>query len=304
MSEMLTQQVLGPVYLIDSPFNGTQGVLGTYVVKGEEPILIDPGPTTMVPGALTGLRELGVRNIRWVGLTHIHVDHSGGAWRMIEAFPDADIYAHPKATEHLVDPSRLVAAAKQFHGKAFDLYGEVRGVSPMKITESKDGETLDLMGATLKVVWTPGHSSHSQSFWEPDYRILIVGDSGGNYSRSGNIFPVSPPPFNPEKAIESISRLIELKPEIICYAHFGYAYEAVKKLVFYREQLALWSSVVEAGVKEGLGMTEIWDRVRQEDPVLRLAEETDPARVRAAMPNLVGLVEYAKWKLANQRRAV
>ena len=81
--------------------------------------------------------------------------------------PEADVYAHPKAVEHLVDPSRLAASAKQFFGPAFEKYGEVKGVNPMKIQESKDGEELDLQGATLKVIWTPGHASHGRATGNP-----------------------------------------------------------------------------------------------------------------------------------------
>ncbi len=298
---MLTQQILGPVYLVDSPYHGAQGVLGTYVVKGGEPILIDPGPTAQVPGALEGLRELNIRQLRYVGLTHIHIDHGGGAWKMIEAHPEADVYAHPKAVEHLVDPSRLAASAKQFFGPAFDKYGEVRGLNPMKIQESRDGEELDLQGATLRVIWTPGHASHGQSFWEPDYRIIILGDCGGSYSgRSGNIFPITPPPFNPERAMESLDGLIALRPEVVCYSHFGYSYDAVKKLTFYRGELSLWAEVVERGVREGMDLNGVWELLKEQDPILRLSAEDDDSRRRAAVPNIVGLMEYVKWKLKEE----
>jgi glyoxylase-like metal-dependent hydrolase (beta-lactamase superfamily II) len=298
---VLTQQILGPVYLIDSPYHGAQGVLGTYVVKAGESMLIDPGPTTQVPGALEGLRELEIKQLRWVGLTHIHLDHGGGAWKMIEAHPEADVYAHPRAVEHLVDPSRLAASAKQFFGPAFDKYGEVHGLNPMKVQESKDGEVLDLQEATLKVIWTPGHASHGQSFWEPDYRIIILGDCGGSFSkRSGNIFPITPPPFNPEKALETLDKIIALCPEIVCYSHFGYSYDAVKKLTFYKGELQTWIEVVERGVKEGLDLNGIWELLIEQDPILRLSVDEDDSKRRTAIPNIIGLVEYTKWKIKDE----
>ena len=299
---MLTQQILGPVYLIDSPYHGSQGVLGTYVVKGEEPMLIDPGPTSQISGALEGLRELGIDQLRYVGLTHIHLDHGGGAWKMIEAHPEADVYAHPKAVEHIVDPSRLAASAKQFFGSAYEKYGEVRGLNPMKIQESKDGEILDLLGATLKVIWTPGHASHGQSFWEPDYRIIILGDCGGSFSkRSGNVFPITPPPFNLERALETLEKLIALRPEIVCYSHFGYSYDAVKKLTFYKGELEIWGEVVENGVQEGLDLNGIWELLKEQDPLLRLSLDGDDGRRSAAIPNIMGLVEYTKWKIKEEK---
>jgi glyoxylase-like metal-dependent hydrolase (beta-lactamase superfamily II) len=298
---VLTQQILGPVYMIDSPYHGSQGVLGTYVVKCGDSMLIDPGPTSQVPGAIEGLRELGIKQLRYVGLTHIHLDHGGGAWKLIEAHPEADVYVHPKAVEHLVDPSRLVASAKQFFGPAFDKYGEVMGVNPMKIQESKDGEELDLQGATLKVIWTPGHASHGQSYWEPDYRIVILGDSGGSFSkRTGNNFPITPPPFNTDLALKTLDKLIALHPEIVCYSHFGYAYDAEKKLRFYREELQTWNEVIEKGVRERLDRNGIWELLKEQDPILRLSLEEDGSRRRTAMPNIIGLMEYTKWKLKDE----
>jgi glyoxylase-like metal-dependent hydrolase (beta-lactamase superfamily II) len=295
---MLTQQIFGPVYLIDSPYHGDTGVLGTYLVKSQEPMLIDPGPATQVPGVFDGLKELKINTLRFIGLTHIHLDHSGGAWRIAEAFPEADVYSHPRGIEHLIDPSKIVNDAKRFFGDKFDLYGDVKGVSAVRISESKDGDVIDLQGALLKIIWTPGHASHSQCFWEPDYRILIAGDSAGSYSkRSGNIFPVSPPPFNPEKAIESADKLIQLKPEILCYSHFGFTYDAEKKLIFYREQLVQWSTATQKGLEEGLDLQGIWLMLKDDDPILRLANEENAERMRrAAIPNLLGFVEFYKWK--------
>jgi glyoxylase-like metal-dependent hydrolase (beta-lactamase superfamily II) len=292
--------------LIDSPYHGAQGVLGTYVIKGSEPMLIDPGPTTQVPGALEGLKELGIRQLRYVGLTHIHLDHGGGAWKMIEAHPEADVYAHPKAVEHLVDPSRLSASAKQFFGAAYEKYGEVKGVNPMKIQESKDGEELDLQGTPVKVLWTPGHASHGQSYWIPDYKIIILGDSGGSFSKkTGNNFPITPPPFNTDQALKTLDKLIELRPEIVCYSHFGWSFDATKKLRFYKEELETWNGVVESGVKEGLDINGVWELLKEQDPILRLSLGEDDSRRRTAIPNIIGLMEYTKWKIkeANAKTA-
>jgi len=298
---MPIQHILGPVYLIDSPYHGLHGVLGTYLVKGEESMLIDPGPSAQVPSTITFLSELGINTLRYIGLTHIHLDHSGGSWKMLETFPEAEIFAHPKAVEHLIDPSRLTAAARQYFGETFEKYGEVRSVNPMKIVESKDYQTIDLQGTSLKLIWTPGHASHSQSFWEPENRIVIVGDSAGSYNKkTGNIFPLTPPPFNPDRAIESVDKLIALRPEIICYSHFGYTYDALKKLVFYKEQLELWHKVVETGVKDGLDVNDLWVLLMEEDPILRLAAEDDANRKRMAIPNIAGLIDYAKWKLKDK----
>jgi len=300
---MHSQQILGQIYMIDALFHGESGVLGTYLVKAGEPVVIDPGPTAMIPSVLDELRRLKVDSLRYVALTHIHMDHAGGAWSLLESYPDADVFVHPRGAEHLVDPRKLVENATQFFGDRVNKYGEMRPISLLKITESEDGMALDLGGLTLKVIWTPGHASHDQSFFEPDNRILILGDSGGTYSqRLGAILPASPPPFNPQKAVDSLNRLIELRPEIVCYSHFGYAYEAVKKLKLYREQVRLWDGVVTKAVSEGRNIAEIYEQLKEEDPMLRLTLEAERSDSSVFYSSIVGFVEYAKWVLKDRER--
>jgi len=300
---MHSQHILGQIYMIDTLFHGESGILGTYLVKAGEPVVIDPGPTAMIPSVLDELRRLKVDSLRYVALTHIHMDHAGGAWSLLESYPDADVFVHPRGAEHLIDPRKLVENATQFFGDRVNKYGEMRPISLLKITESEDGMTLDLGGLTLKVIWTPGHASHNQSFFEPDNRILILGDSGGTYSqRLGAILPASPPPFNPQKAVDSLDRLIELQPEIVCYSHFGYAYDAVKKLKLYREQLRLWDEVVTKAVSEGRNIAEIYEQLKEEDPMLRLTLEAERSDSSVFYSSIVGFVEYAKWMLKSQEK--
>jgi len=291
---MSIEGVADSVHMIDAPYHGARGVLGTYLVRGDLDMLIDTGPASLIPGVLGALEKLGVDEVRIIGLTHIHLDHAAGCWVMLEAFPRASIHVHPRGAPHMVDPSKLEAAAREAFGDKILEYGEIRGVPAEKVKESVDGETLDLGGVSLRVVWTPGHSTHSQSYYEPRGRVLFIGDAGGHVF-DDTLIPASPPPYNPVQALESLDRLIGLRPEIVCYSHFGYRRDAERRLRGFREQVELWTEVATEGVKEGLGLTQILGRLREEDPAVRRLMGSGEASERPVYASLVGFVEYAKW---------
>jgi len=296
---MLTHELIREgVYLIDAEYHGRRGVLGTYLVRGGKSMIIDVGPTASIPGVLRDLEMIGMGRdeLILVGATHIHLDHSGGSWRLLEVYPESKLHVHPRGVPHMLDPSKLVAAARQFFGEGVEEYGEIRGVEERRIRASVDGEELDLDGKLVKVIWTPGHASHHQCYYIPEDRILILGDAGGLYSaRSGTILPTTPPPFNPAKAVESLDKLIALDPEVVCYGHFGFADRGAERLRIHRSQIYLWSKIAERVVEEGLSLDEARSILVEEDPMLRGMGEISKRRENSITTSLLGFIEYFKW---------
>jgi len=296
---MLTEPVNGNVYIIDAPFHGESGVLGTYVVKGETPLVVDPGPTVSIPHVVRGLEALGVDSgsLQHFALTHIHLDHACGSWKLLERYPYANLYVHPRGSGHMIDPSKLEEAARSLFGRAVNSYGEIRGVPSGKVVESRDDEVLDLGRATVNVLWTPGHSTHHQSFFVPEDEVIIIGDAGGFYmSDTGVIMPTTPPPFNPASAVDSLDKLIALGPRYICYGHFGFSEGAVEKLEAHKCQIILWSRIVGEGLEEGLGLREIYEMIRAEDPITeKEGEFSEDIEERSSFINLQGFVKYHEW---------
>jgi len=293
---MLASRVADNVTMIDSPYHGRRGVLGTYLVQGEESAIIDPGPATQATGAMEALRRLRVEDLKTVALTHIHLDHAAGSWMLLDAYPDAAVHCHPRGVQHMVDPSKIVAAAEEVFGDRVSLYGEIRGLPQGRIRESLDGESLDLGGVELRVVWTPGHSTHSQSYYEPDRRVLFAGDAAGHTPGNTGVWvPASPPPYNPKQAAESIDRLLALRPETLCISHFGVHRDAEDLLRRFRDQVRLWSRLASRAVDEGLDLRGLYGLVEAEDPsVGRLA--SDPELRSSLYQSLVGFQSYAGWE--------
>jgi glyoxylase-like metal-dependent hydrolase (beta-lactamase superfamily II) len=296
---MSVESVSDHVSIIDAPFLSRGGVLGTYLIRGENFILVDPGPTVSIPYIEESLQNLGITSeaLRFLVPTHIHLDHAAGSWRLMQAYPDTMLLVHPRGSAHMVDPSRLEAGARGLFGDAVSNYGEVRGLPVHKVAESKDGEEIDLNGVTVRVIWTPGHSAHHQCLYVSEDRVLILGDAGGHYDPVfDNVMPTTPPPFNPVKAVESIERLVSLEPEILCYGHFGFTENAVQRLEAHKNQIQLWSRIVEDGLKDQLVLEDIYEIIMVEDPQASSASLLGDNVERSPSVSLMGFVRYHEWR--------
>ncbi len=281
--------------MIDAEYHGQHGILSTYLIKAKQSMIIDPGPTASSPSIQNKLRKLGIKELTIIAATHIHLDHAGGAWKLLDHYPNAKMYVHPRGAQHMIDPTQLAAAAKQLFGDKVDSYGEIRGIQAERIVGSKDGELLDLNGAQVQVVWTPGHASHHQCYFLPNEKTVILGDAGGRYSAEYQaIMPTTPPPFNPVKATESLDKLIALKPEVVCYGHFGFTDRGVEKLEKHRDQLQLWSKIVEKGLEEGASTEEIYEDIKAKDPLAQRMDNQSGGR-QSAFISLRGFTEYFRW---------
>ena len=293
---MSVEAITDTISLIDSPYHGRRGVLGTYLIRGERSAVIDPGPAPLVPGVIEALEATGVTHLDYILLTHIHLDHAAGCWKLLEAYPEAIIHCHPRGAAHVIDPTRLLAAAEEIYGDALKEFGEVRGVPAERVVESTDGETLDLGGISLETIWTPGHSSHSQSYFEPGSGVVFVGDAAGHYpGNRGILVPGSPPPHNPAKAADSLLRLMSYEPKTIAYSHFGYFGEALALLERFLVQTRLWDRVARDGVEAGLSLKDIFDLIVEEDPEARELSGFGEEGKRAVYSSLNSFVGYAKW---------
>ena len=294
---MSLTRVTGAVTMIDAPYHGRKGVLGTYLVRGEEHVVIDPGPASQTGGVLEALQAHGVSAVDAVLLTHIHLDHAAGSWMILDRNPGAHVHCHPRGVQHMVDPSKIKAAAEEVFGEGVKDYGEIKGVDPGVVKASADGESLDLGGVELRVMWTPGHSTHSQSYYEPDGRVLFVGDAMGHTPGNRGIFvPASPPPWNPRQAAESLGRLLSLGAETLCISHFGVFRDAEERLRSFRDQVRLWERLAFRAVDEGLDLRGLYGLVEAEDEGAASLVAADPGLRSSVYQSLTGFLSYASWE--------
>jgi len=193
---------------------------------------VDTGTSHSVPLLLAALAAKGLapEAVDWVFLTHIHLDHAGGAGLLMERLPNARAVVHPRGAAHLADPARLIAGTQQVYGAAryAQLYGEVRPVPAGRIVTTEDGTRLALAGRSFEFLHTPGHALHHYVIVDRAAQAVFSGDTFGisyrEFDVEGRAFimpTTTPPHFEPEQLHASIDRILAARPQQVFVTHYS-----------------------------------------------------------------------------------
>lgn len=197
-----------------------------------EVAFVDANTALAVPKLLEALKIANrpPESVRYLLVTHVHLDHAGGAAALLKHCPNAQVLAHPRAVRHLVDPSRLEASARQVYGDAAfeELYGsKLEPIDPTRIRAVEDGETVSWNECEFQMLHTRGHANHHVCFYEKNSKVVFTGDSFGlcypDLQLKGLfVLPsTSPTDFDAQAALETIDRIEALSPKAYYPTHFG-----------------------------------------------------------------------------------
>src|SRR4030043_2301530 len=259
------------------PLPGYGKFIGAYLFQGEKNAIIDVGPKAAIPNLLQALTELNLSpgEIDYIVLTHIHIDHAGGVGTALREMSNATVLAHSRAIPHLVDPTILWQNSLKTLGELAIKYGEIEPVPEHRILAVTDQMKLDLgRDLVLEIYLTPGHATHHLSIFDRANGVLIAGEAAG-VCIEGTVRPPTPPPFKLEENLSSIDKLINLKPQKLCYIHFGCYDSAVERLKAYRQKLIDWHRIVNAAAKAGKSPEDILTLLREEDKSLSYLDRLD-----------------------------
>ncbi len=207
---MFQQEAFGAIYLIDD----------------DRKAIIETATSWEVERILEAVRAFGMKpaDIDALVVSHVHLDHAGGAGFLLQDMPRATVYVHERGHKHLVDPTKLVASAREVLGREeAELFGTMRPIPADRLVAVKDGDRLELGKHELVFLDSPGHAPHELTILDERNRCVYTGDAAGLYFPGDEILmPIAPAPaFDLEKNLRTFERLLTLNPRALLFSHYG-----------------------------------------------------------------------------------
>ncbi|HEY4209936.1 MAG TPA: MBL fold metallo-hydrolase [Steroidobacteraceae bacterium] len=199
---------------------------------GGRAAFVDVGTNYSVPYLLGALEALGIDRgaVDYVFLTHVHLDHAGGAGALMRELPNATAVVHPRGAPHMIDPDKLIAGSKAVYGEERynELYGELVPIAAARVRLAQDGDRVRLGGRELELIHTPGHALHHYAVVDRAHASIFSGDTFGisyrefDTQRGAFITPTTTPTqFDPDQLTASIDRMMAYAPESIYLMHYS-----------------------------------------------------------------------------------
>jgi glyoxylase-like metal-dependent hydrolase (beta-lactamase superfamily II) len=233
MTECITVlEYEGGIVAIDSGMVRAR-MAACYLLETDSAVaVVEAGNNDSADRILSVLASRGRRpeEVSHVIVTHVHLDHAGGAGKLMQHLPNARLVVHPRGARHMIDPSKLEASARAVYGdEQFDeMYGSLVPVAEDRVIIMDDGGSLEVGKRPLSFMDSPGHARHHFCVWDEQTRGWFTGDTFGiSYrdldTRNGPfLFPTTTPiQFDPDALVASVQRLLAKKPKNMYLTHFG-----------------------------------------------------------------------------------
>lgn len=275
---MPMEEILPSLYLVDLdlPLTGFRQFISSWIyVKDKQAVVVDPGPTSTIPVLLKALQSLDIKRLEFLLLTHIHLDHGGGAGALLEHFPETKVCCHPKAIPHLVNPQKLWEGSLKVLGDIAKVYGQV---IPVK-KELLFFEPHIQSGAfSIEAIETPGHAAHQINYLIDG--LLFAAETAGVSFAVGDGFYqriATPPRFIYHIYKSSLEKAAKIPARHVCLGHYGLRSDVQVFFESALDQLELWMNMVEDSLDGGsfYDEHEVLRRLLRTDPALRLFSQLD-----------------------------
>jgi glyoxylase-like metal-dependent hydrolase (beta-lactamase superfamily II) len=297
---------------VDTRMAGRLRVTSAYLIRGSQPALIETGPTTSSEAVIAGLAEVGMgpEDLAHVVVTHIHLDHAGGAGRIADHFPRATVWVHDRGAPHLADPTRLVDSAARVYGpdRLAELFGSVDPVAAERLRAIGEGDRIHLGDRWLDILYTPGHASHHVALVESETGAVFAGDALGIHLPDVRVLrPATPPPdIDVEAAVDSIERIRSHARSVLMFSHFGPVEQVDEICSLAASRLRRWAGIVRGAMDQTDDLAAIASVLEREtrsefDQADPSADRTRYEILSGTEMNAAGLLRYWRKKQDAER---
>lgn len=226
------QDFPGGISAIDTHYVRPRMDASHLIVEDGHAAFVDTGANNAVPRLLAALgsKGLAAEDVDYLLLTHVHLDHAGGAGELMARLPRAVAVIHPRGAPHMADPGKLESGTRAVYGdEEYDrLYGHLRPIPAERIHETTDGELLELGDRRLELIHTEGHARHHYCIVDHGAGVVFAGDTFGlsyrelDTEEGAFIFPTTTPVhFDPDAAVASVDRIMSYAPQAVYLTHYS-----------------------------------------------------------------------------------
>jgi hydroxyacylglutathione hydrolase len=220
------------IYGLDSRYTRQEFDAIHLIVEEGRVAIIDTGTQYSVPYVLEALKALGLgpEAVDFIILTHVHLDHAGGAGALLAQCPKAKVTVHPRGARHMADPSKLWEAVCQVYSPevARRDYGGLTPIDASRIIETPEGSEISLAGRRI-VFWdAPGHAKHHVFIVDTQSQSVFTGDTFGisyrdlDTAQGPYIFAsCTPSQFDPQAMKASVKRVMQSAPRAVYLTHYA-----------------------------------------------------------------------------------
>jgi glyoxylase-like metal-dependent hydrolase (beta-lactamase superfamily II) len=248
--------------ITDSGMFNTEEFGAIYLIEDDKVTMVESGTSFDTERILSAVREFGHTpgDIDNLIVSHIHLDHAGGAGFLLQEMKNARVFVHERGYKHLVDPTRLLASARAALGASANEFGTMRPIPAERLVAVKDGDKLELGKRELIFYDSPGHAPHELTIFDTYNKGIYTGDAAGLYlSRDEVLMPIAPAPtFSLEDNIRSLDRMLTLQPRALFFSHYGPHTNPKAVVTIQKIQYAEWADFVRRrrGLDSEESMTE------------------------------------------------
>ena len=220
------------IFAVDTEYSRPMQDASHLIVEDGRAAFVDTGTNDSVPLLLDALdqRDIDTADVEFVFLTHVHLDHAGGAGLLMQHLPNARCVIHPRGAPHMIDPEKLIKGTEGVYGveRTREMYGDIRPIAERRVVVAKDNDWIDFNGREVQTLFTEGHARHHYCLNDPASRGVFTGDNFGvsyrelDTAKGEFIYPTSTPAsFDPVEAHKSVERIMDCGPEQVYLTHYS-----------------------------------------------------------------------------------